>query len=276
MRGQGTSRTARRDPPRRSAWPPGPPAAKPVPGFSKPAPTLRRTAGSAAKPPARRPPGGGGGRGGRGGRRVPSSQPASGTPSRSSWMPTWSDARSTDAAAATRSTNDRMMGFGPIALMPGARARSASRRSVQGPEPQDSNRRRSLAHFRMQRSATSTTPGAPPPPTSITTACRTWSRGHSIPGAGLHRAPRVHRGPHLQPEQQVPEGMVNFAYDYTGDGWPDISGDQRPIYPLRESQGRIAPLGPLQRGAAGDHRDRSVQRHRRRRQARGSVRRPTA
>jgi hypothetical protein len=33
------------------------------------------------------------------------------------------------------------------------------------------------------------------------------------------------------PSNQFSQGMVNFAYDFTGDGWPDIlMVDQRPIY----------------------------------------------
>ena len=68
---------------------------------------------------------------------------------------------------------------------------------------------------------------------------RHQSRRHSgcdrgtvlFPRAGLHGAPRIHGGAELQPEQQFPEGMVYFAYDYTGDGWTDIiCVDSRPIY----------------------------------------------
>ena len=67
------------------------------------------------------------------------------------------------------------------------------------------------------------------------------------------------------PSNQFSQGMVNFAYDFTGDGWPDIlMVDQRPIYLMRQPQGRVAAMGSLQGGAAGQHRDRTAEGHRRR------------
>ncbi len=58
------------------------------------------------------------------------------------------------------------------------------------------------------------------------------------------------------PSNNFPEGMVYFAYDYTGDGWTDIiCVDSRPIYLYVNPKGEIAPLGPLQRGSERHFRD---------------------
>ena len=55
------------------------------------------------------------------------------------------------------------------------------------------------------------------------------------------------------PSNQFTQGMVNFAYDFTGDGWPDIlMVDHAADLSVCKPERRIAPLGPLQRRAPGD------------------------
>ena len=109
---------------------------------------------------------------------------------------------------------------------------------------------------------------------------RYQSRRHSgrdrravlLPRAGLHRAPRVHRRPQLQRQQQLSRrhGLLRLRLHrrrMAGHHLRRFPAD----LPVCESQRRIAPLGPLQRGAERHFRDRSVPRYRWRRQARDSV-----
>ena len=51
---------------------------------------------------------------------------------------------------------------------------------------------------------------------------------------------------------QLTPAMVNFAYDNTGDGWPDVLiAGGRTISTLCQPEGRAAALGQIQRPA--DH-----------------------
>ena len=211
-----------------------------VPGFSKPAPTRAEVVAAAAKAAAAAVAassgnggGGGAGRGGRGGRGGPSV-------TANEWhtvqiimdadiLGITIDGRNAGSA----STNDRMMGFGPIALYAGGtgevRYREVSYKDLNPKiDPKERCRRTSAC----SGSATSITAGAPRRRTSIMTAC-----------SDIVSGPFYYLGPEYterheftaartyNPSNQFTQGMVNFAYDFTGDGWPDILVvDQRPIY----------------------------------------------
>ena len=51
--------------------------------------------------------------------------------------------------------------------------------------------------------------------------------------------------------EYTPSTWSIFAYDFTGDGWPDVCQHliQRAMTSVREPEGRIAPLGPIRGGA---------------------------
>ena len=134
---------------------------------------------------------------------------------------------------ANSGTNDRMMGYGPIALHVGGtgevRFRDVAIKDLNGkmePKAQVSS------HFRMQQ---------------LNDFFYSW--GATVGDINHDGIPDVIAGPfyYLGPDyterheftsarsysasNNFPEGMVYFAYDYTGDGWTDIiCVDSRPIY----------------------------------------------
>jgi hypothetical protein len=201
-----------------------------VPGFSKPAPTRAELAAAAAKAPT---PGGGGGAGGRGGRGGPS-LPVN------EWhtVQIMLDADVLSVAINGRggvsaSTNDRMMGFGPMALYAGGtgevRYKEVSHKDLNSKvDPKEAV----STNFQMQRLSD-------------------FYYGWCAAAADINHdgvmdviaGPFYYLGPDYterreftaarsyNPSNQFSQGMVNFAYDFTGDGWPDIlMVDQRPIY----------------------------------------------
>ncbi|HXB72641.1 MAG TPA: FG-GAP-like repeat-containing protein [Candidatus Acidoferrales bacterium] len=201
-----------------------------VPGFSKPAPTRAEMEAAAAKAAA--PAGGGGaGRGGRGGAPALSADE-------------WHTAQiildadvlslSIDGrGAGSATTSDRMMGFGPIALYAGGSGevgfKEVSYKDLNSKiEPKETV----SPNFQMQRISD-------------------FYYGWCAAAADINRdgvmdviaGPFYYLGPGYterreftaartyNPSNQFAQGMVNFAYDFTGDGWPDIlMVDQRPIY----------------------------------------------
>jgi hypothetical protein len=203
-----------------------------VPGFSKPAPTpaemAAAAAAAAAKPPA---PSGGGGRGGRGTAPLAANE--------------WHTAQITlDAdilgvslngrgGGSSASTNDRMMGFGPIALYAGGTAPVQFKElAYKDLNPKFEPKETVSRNFEMQR---------------ISDFYYGWcAAGADINHDGVMdvvAGPFYFLGPDFtqrheftaartyNPSNQFSQAMVNFSYDFTGDGWPDILlVDQRPIY----------------------------------------------
>jgi hypothetical protein len=201
-----------------------------VPGFSKPAPTRAELAAAAAKaPPARS--GGGGGRGGRGGGpALPANE----------WhtVQILLDAdvlgiSINGRGAGSATTGDRMMGFGPLALYAGGSGEVRYKEvSYKDLNPKFEPKETVSSNFQMQRISD-------------------FYYGWCAAAADINRdgvmdviaGPFYYLGPGYterheftaartyNPSNQFSQGMVNFAYDFTGDGWPDIlMVDQRPIY----------------------------------------------
>jgi hypothetical protein len=191
---------------------------EPVPGFAKPA--VGPTEGAS----------GGGGRGGR--------APALRT---NDWNTvqlildcdilglTFNGARGGPSAT----TNDKMMGFGSLALYIGGsgevRFKDLSYKDL---NPKFEPAETVSGNFRMQR---------------ISDFYYAWcAAAADINHDGIQdviAGPFYYLGPDYterreitaartyNPSNQFCQGMVNFAYDFTGDGWPDIlMVDQRPIY----------------------------------------------
>ena len=202
-----------------------------VPGFARPAITLAEQQEEASKPPApagARPAGGG-----RGGPPRPEVKAGD-------WN-TLDMIVDTDMAWTTlngrrggnSATGDRMMGFGPIALYAGGTGEVRFRDIAL----KDLNRKTEPAsqvssHFRMQQ---------------LNDFFYSW--GATAGDLNHDGIPDVIAGPfyYLGPDyterreftaarsysasNNFPEGMVYFAYDYTGDGWQDIiCVNSRPIY----------------------------------------------
>jgi hypothetical protein len=200
-----------------------------VPGFSKPAPTRAELAAAAAKaPPARN--GGGGGRGGRGGPAL--------APNEWHTVQILLDAdvlglQINGRGAGSATTDDRMMGFGPLALYAGGSGEVRYREvSYKDLNPKFEPKEAVSANFQMQRISD-------------------FYYGWCAAAADINRdgvldvisGPFYYLGPDYterheftaartyNPSNQFTQGMVNFAYDFTGDGWPDIlMVDQRPIF----------------------------------------------
>ncbi len=202
-----------------------------VPGFATLAPTVSEQQAEAAKPPAAvsASPGAAAGRG----------------PPRPALVPNdWNTVKvivDTDMvwvavngrSVGNAATNDRMMGFGPIALhVSGAgevRFRDISTKDLNGKrEPAEEV----STHFRMQR---------------LNDFFYSWgATTGDINHDGIPDAiagPFYYLGPayterreftaarSYSPSNNFPEGMVYFSYDFTGDGWDDILVvDSRPIY----------------------------------------------
>src|SRR5882724_11634597 len=203
-----------------------------VPGFAKPAPTRAELA-TAAAAAAARPAGAGGGGGGRGGRGGP-------VLAANEWQ-TVQIILDADVlglsingrGGVSASTNDRMMGFGPIALYAGGsgevRFKEVSYKDLNAKsEPKETVSK----NFEMQR---------------ISDFYYGWCAAvadiNHDKVMDIISGPFYYLGPDYterreftaartyNPSNQFSQGMVNFAYDFTGDGWPDIvMQDQRPIY----------------------------------------------
>lgn len=199
-----------------------------VPGFAGPAITLAEQEQEAAKPAAP-------GRGGRGGFVPPRPELRAGD-----WNTldvivdtdmVWTTLNGRRGANAA--TNDRMMGYGPIALHVAGtgevRFRDLAVKDLnRKTEPEE----RVSPHFRKQQ---------------LNDFFYSW--GATAGDINHDGIPDVVAGPfyYLGPDyterreftsarsysasNNFPEGMVYFAYDYTGDGWTDIlCVDSRPIY----------------------------------------------
>ncbi len=200
-----------------------------VPGFAKPAITLAEQQEEAAKPPAAAA-----GRGG-GGFNPPRAELKTGE-----WN-TFDVIVDADMVWATLNgrrggnlaTADRMMGFGPVAM----HVAGSSEVRFRDIAIKDLNRKIEPAsqvspHFRMQQ---------------LSDFFYSW--GATAGDINHDGVPDVIAGPFYylgpsyterheftaarsySPSNNFPEGMVYFAYDYTGDGWTDIiCVDSRPIY----------------------------------------------
>jgi hypothetical protein len=130
-------------------------------------------------------------------------------------------------------TNDRMMGFGPIALYAGGSGEIRFKEiSYKDLNPKFEPAEKVSPNFRMQR---------------ISDFYYAWcAAAADINHDGIPdvvAGPFYYLGPDYtekhefttartyNPSNQFSQGMVNFAYDFTGDGWPDVlMVDQRPIY----------------------------------------------
>jgi hypothetical protein len=207
---------------------------EPVPGFSKLASTPeqreKEEEARAAKSPATPAPD----RAGRGGRGGPS-------PHADDWnsIQIILDADLIGATlnsgrgGANGVTSDQMMGYGPLALWAGGtgeiRFKDIAYKDL---NPKFEPEEKVSPHFRMQR---------------ISDFYYAWcAAAADINHDGIPdiiAGPFYYLGPNYterheftaartyNPSNQFSQGMVNFAYDFTGDGWPDVlMVDQRPIY----------------------------------------------
>ena len=199
-----------------------------VPGFSKPAPTRAELLAAAPKAPSNNA-GGGRGRG--------NAAPLAAN----EWhtLQIILDADVINVAVNGRgggssgSTNDRMMGFGPIALFSGGtgevRYKDVAYKDL---NPKFDPKESVSKNFTMQR---------------INDFYYGWcAAAADINHDGIPdviSGPFYYLGPDFterheftiartyNPSNHFSQAMVNFAYDFTGDGWPDILlVDQRPIY----------------------------------------------
>ena len=205
-----------------------------VPGFAKPAPTRaecwrQQAADSVWEPPAAAAPA-----------AAPAARPARPPLTGNEWHTVQiildADVLSVQIdgrGAFSASTNDRMMGFGPIALYAGGagevRFKEVSYKDLnRKTEPKETVSK----NFQMQR---------------ISDFYYAWCAAVAdinhdgvndiIAGALYFLGPDYTERRELtaarthNPSNQFSQGMVNFAYDFTGDGWPDILMlDTRPIY----------------------------------------------
>jgi hypothetical protein len=202
-----------------------------VPGFAGPAITLAEQEEEASKPPApagARPAGGGRG-------APPRPQIKAGEWNTLDLIAdadmVWTTLNG--RRGANSATSDRMMGYGPIALHVGGTGEVRFRDVA----TKDLNRKTEPAaqvssHFRMQQ---------------LNDFFYSW--GASVGDINRDGIPDVIAGPFYylgpdyterheftaarsySPSNNFPEGMIYFAYDYTGDGWQDIiCVDSRPIY----------------------------------------------
>jgi hypothetical protein len=200
-----------------------------VPGFARPAITLAEQQEEASKPPAPTPP-----------RPAGAFTPPRPQVKTGEWNTlnvivdadmVWTTLNG--RRGANSATNDRMMSYGPIAL----HAAGAGEVHFRDVAIKDLNRKTEPAehvssHFWMQQ---------------LNDFFYSW--GATAGDINHDGIPDVIAGPfyYLGPDyterreftaarsysasNNFPEGMVYFAYDYTGDGWPDIiCVDSRPIY----------------------------------------------
>jgi len=210
-----------------------------VPGFARPAMTLSEQE-EAAKPPA---PAAAAPRGGRG---------RSGAPPRAETRPgEWNTANlivDTDMITLSLNgrrggsfaTDDRMMGYGPIALHVAGSAEVHFRDiAIKDLNRKTEPQAKVSPHFRLQ---------------ALSDFFYSW--GATAGDINHDGVPDVIAGPFYflgpdytvrheftaarsySPSNNFPEGMVYFAYDYTGDGWDDIvCVDSRPVYLYVNPQG---------------------------------------
>jgi hypothetical protein len=203
-----------------------------VPGFSKLPPTRAEEEARAAMPPKppTAPPSGRG-KGGRGGPSLHAND--------------WNTIQvildadligfSVNGArgGANGVTEDQMMGYGPVALYAGGSGEVRFKEvSYKDLNPKFEPAEKVSPNFRMQR---------------ISDFYYAWcAAAADINHDGILdviAGPFYYLGPDYterreftaartyNPSNQFSQGMVNFAYDFTGDGWPDIlMVDQRPIY----------------------------------------------
>jgi hypothetical protein len=201
-----------------------------VPGFAKPAPT-RAEALAAAAAAAARPPAAAAGGAGR-----PARPPLTANEWHTVQVILDADVLSVSIdgrGGFSARTNDRMMGFGPIALYAGGageiRFKEVSYKNLNHKtEPRETVSK----NFQMQR---------------ISDFYYAWCAAVAdINHDGVNdviAGPLYFLGPNYtergeltaartyNPSNQFSQGMVNFAYDFTGDGWPDIlMVDTRAIY----------------------------------------------
>jgi hypothetical protein len=204
-----------------------------VPGFSKLALTPAEEEARAAKA-ASAPPAANAARAARGARTGPSPRPNE-----------WNTVQiildadligftlNSGRGGANGVTNDRMMGFGPLALYAGGSAEVRFKEvSYKDLNPKIEPAEKVSPNFRMQR---------------ISDFYYGWcAAAADINHDGIPdviAGPFYYLGPDYterreftaartyNPSNQFSQGMVNFAYDFTGDGWPDmLVVDQRPIY----------------------------------------------
>lgn len=207
-----------------------------VPGFARPAPTLAEQQEEAAKQtaaPATAPAGRGGGTPGRGGPQGAGIQTGE-------WN-TLDAIVDTDMVTVSlngrrggnSATNDRMMGYGPVALF----VAGTSEVRFKDFAVKDLNRKTEPAakvseHFRLQ---------------ALSDFFYSWGVG--VGDINHDNIPDVVAGPFYftgpdyterheftaartySPGTSFPEGMTYFVHDYTGDGWADIiCVDSRPIF----------------------------------------------
>jgi hypothetical protein len=130
-------------------------------------------------------------------------------------------------------TTDQMMGYGPLALWAGGSGEVRFKEiAYKDLNPKSEPEEKVSSHFRMQR---------------ISDFYYAWcAAAADINHDGILdviAGPFYYLGPSYterheftgarayNPSNQFSQGMVNFAYDFTGDGWPDVlMVDQRPIY----------------------------------------------
>ena len=135
--------------------------------------------------------------------------------------------------AAAGTTADDMMGFGPLALYVGGKGEVRFKEvSYKDLNPKFEPAEKVSPHFRMQRISD-------------------FFYGWCAAAADINRdgvldvisGPFYYLGPTYterreftaartyNPSNQLPQAAINFAYDFTGDGWPDIlMADVRPIF----------------------------------------------
>lgn len=210
------------------AWANG--AAK-VPGFADQAPTFTEQKEQTAKPAAAAAPAAGG-RGGRGG-PPPMTMKANDWNSLEaivdmdmSWI-TVDNRRGPNAA-----TDDRMMGYGPVALHVGGSSEVKFKNiSIKDLNPKTEPAEQTSSHFRMQR---------------LNDFLYSWgAAAGDINHDGIPdvvAGPFYFLGPNYTERREFtaarsygpatfPEGMTYFTYDFKGDGWSDIIATySRPVY----------------------------------------------
>jgi hypothetical protein len=205
-----------------------------VPGFSKLAPTLEEREKEEEARAARASAPAGTPKAGRGGRGGPSPH-----------ADDWNSVQITldaDLVGMTLNsgrggsngvTNDRMMGYGPLALYAGGSGEVRFKEiAYKDLNPKFEPEEKVSPHFRMQR---------------ISDFYYAWcAAAADINHDGVPdviAGPFYYLGPSYterreftsarayNPSNGFSQGMVNFAYDFTGDGWPDVlMVDSRPIY----------------------------------------------
>jgi hypothetical protein len=208
-----------------------------APGFSTPAATLSEQEAEAAKPAAA-PAGGRGGRGGPPGGRGGPPRP---TIQANDWN-TLQVIVDTDMVwitlngrrfGANGATNDHMMGFGPVAFHAGGTGEVRFKDiSIQDLNKKVEPAEKISQHFRKQQlndffySWGATVGDINHDGVLDVIAGPFYYLGPSYTERHEFTAARTYN-----PSNNFPQGMVYFAYDFTGDGWTDILVvDSRPIY----------------------------------------------